>query len=65
MYVCLCRGITDTQIKEAVQQGASTMEDLGHILGVSQGCGSCANLANELMLQQIEETKLKLYFKAA
>ena len=34
MYVCLCKGITDTQIRAAIQDGASSLRDLRNNLGV-------------------------------
>ena len=28
MYVCLCKGVTDNQIKDAIAGGACSMRDL-------------------------------------
>ncbi|WP_436970327.1 bacterioferritin-associated ferredoxin [Microbulbifer spongiae] len=52
MYVCICKGITDRQIKEAVYGGSTSVKALRHHLGVSSQCGRCAELAKEI----IEET---------
>ena len=49
MYVCLCNGITDGQIREAISRGARRLEDLSRELGVATGCGSCACLASEML----------------
>lgn len=45
MYVCLCHGVTDTHIKEAVAQGHQRMRDLRRELGVTRQCGKCASHA--------------------
>ncbi len=45
MYVCVCKGVTDGQIREAVRDGASTLRDLHARLGVAGGCGRCASHA--------------------
>ena len=48
MYVCICKGITDSQIRNAVDNGAQTMHDLRTSLGVSTQCGKCANLTKQI-----------------
>lgn len=49
MYVCLCEGVTDRQIREAVQDGASSMRKLRQQLGVASNCGRCACHAKQLL----------------
>ncbi|GAA5091163.1 hypothetical protein GCM10023337_16640 [Paenalcaligenes hermetiae] len=49
MYICICSAITDKQIKTAVANGASTLEDLQFELGVAINCGRCAESAMELL----------------
>ncbi len=41
MYVCLCAGVTDTEIQNAIEGGASTLD--GVVLATRAGsrCGSC------------------------
>ncbi|HCZ14291.1 MAG TPA: (2Fe-2S)-binding protein, partial [Candidatus Accumulibacter sp.] len=34
MYVCVCRAVTDKHIRAAVQDGARTLKDLCHNLGI-------------------------------
>ena len=41
MYVCLCEGVTDGQIREAIYEGCCSYRDVRATLGVaSQFCGS-------------------------
>lgn len=42
MYICICKQITDGQIHQEVENGASTLEELGERLGVATKCGKCA-----------------------
>lgn len=49
MYVCLCKGITDHQIRRAVAEGADSMRDLRRELGVCTDCGKCGVCANRLL----------------
>ncbi len=51
MYVCICKAVSDQDIKDAVANG---VEDLGSIqahLGAATGCGACT----EYTLQIINE----------
>ena len=47
MYVCVCRAVTDNQIRDAAQTGICTLKDLRRELGVSSECGQCAASALE------------------
>jgi bacterioferritin-associated ferredoxin len=49
VYICLCHGITDSQIRSCVKEGARSLCDLSGQLGVATQCGSCANHAVELL----------------
>jgi bacterioferritin-associated ferredoxin len=53
MYVCLCKGITDTQIREAVQQGAHSLKDVRNTLGVASQCGKCGVLTREILRETV------------
>lgn len=54
MYVCICKGITDHQIKDAVFGGANTLKDVRKQLGAASQCGKCG-----IMTKQIIEDTLK------
>lgn len=45
MYICICNGVTDSEIKEAVAKGATELADLQMTLGVATCCGKCADAA--------------------
>lgn len=49
MYVCLCRGITDHQIRDAACAGACSMRCLNKSLGVATQCGKCARQAKQIL----------------
>ena len=48
MYVCLCRGITDSQIRRAVAAGCDRFSDLRRELDLASQCGKCGSLAREI-----------------
>lgn len=41
MYVCLCEGVSEKDIKEAICNGHNTMKKLQNKLGVGTQCGKC------------------------
>ena len=49
MYVCICKRITDSKIRESVRNGASSFGDVQQQLGVGSCCGTCAELAQEII----------------
>ncbi len=53
MYICLCNGITDNHIAEAVQAGAASLCDLKSRLGVATCCGRCAECAEFILEEQL------------
>ena len=53
MYICLCRAVTDGQIKEAVADGACKIQDLQSRLGVGTDCGKCGKHAKEVLKQSL------------
>ena len=56
MYVCLCRAVTDGQIKDAVlEQGCCSFRQVRDTLGVGTQCGQCVTMTREI----IEETLIQ------
>lgn len=50
MYVCLCNGITDGQIREAaLERGCDSLRDLRRELGVGSQCAKCARHARQVL----------------
>lgn len=49
MYICLCHGVTDRDIREAAENGVTSMRQLGKELGVGRQCGRCASHAREIL----------------
>jgi bacterioferritin-associated ferredoxin len=49
MYVCICKNVTEKDIKRAVRDGAYSVSCLQSKLGVATGCGECRAVANEIL----------------
>jgi bacterioferritin-associated ferredoxin len=51
MYVCICNAITDKQIRRAAASGVKDLCGLQAELGVAAGCGSCGEVASEILAE--------------
>ena len=49
VYVCICNGVTDHQIREAADNGVSSVAELTMRTGCGSNCGSCLEMAGELL----------------
>lgn len=59
MFVCLCYGITDTQIQNAVtEHGIGNMRELRERLRVGTQCGSCIDMAASIIDKTIVNDSL-------
>ena len=51
MIVCVCRRVSDRQIRQAVAAGAHSLECLKTELGVATQCGRCADCASRVLCE--------------
>jgi bacterioferritin-associated ferredoxin len=49
MFTCICHAVTETEIIEAVDNGADTVEAVAEATGASTGCGSCHDRVEDLI----------------
>lgn len=67
MIVCVCNNISDREIRQAIELGITSMDELRRDLGVSTCCGQCFSCAEDILNEHlaaaqsraIEETVLK------
>ena len=43
MWVCHCRAVTDSKVRDAIAAGADDEIEIGRVCGAGTGCGSCHN----------------------
>ncbi len=51
MYICICNGVTDSDIREAAALGARSLDAIQEQLGVASCCGSCACAAEQILME--------------
>lgn len=56
MYVCICNGVTVSQIKRALKvKDIQTLGELNSEFGMGQQCGSCADEVRNIYNESITE----------
>jgi bacterioferritin-associated ferredoxin len=49
MWVCLCKGVTDRTIRQAVEDGARTTLEVAFACRAGTGCGGCLPEVRKVM----------------
>ena len=49
VYVCLCNGVTERDVRQAASAGCRTMPELTMRTGCGASCGSCVAMATDLL----------------
>lgn len=49
MYVCICKGVTESQICEAIERGLCTRKEIANCLKAGTGCGKCGPDIRDLL----------------
>lgn len=60
MYVCICNGITDSQIRRAAEDGCRDVHELTMRSGCGSSCGGCLPLAAAILAEVGQERLLPL-----
>ena len=65
MFVCICSGVTDKDIRQAVANGATSLDALNGSLQVASTCGECACMAQQLIDDELSALASSLAHAAA
>lgn len=57
MYVCLCHGVTDTKIRELVDEGACSVADIMVCSKAGTRCGSCRPTIAKVVEEHLAATR--------
>jgi bacterioferritin-associated ferredoxin len=51
VYVCICNGVTQSDIRDAADAGCRSVAELTMRTGCGANCGSCIDMAAEVLEQ--------------
>lgn len=60
MYVCLCRGITDQDIQQAIEDGAESYREIRDLLDLGTCCGRCVPEAKAIIKSELAEIAARI-----
>lgn len=52
MYVCICAGLTEDDLKEEIKKGNNTLTKLMYETGASLGCAQCRADVERIVIEQ-------------
>ncbi len=55
MFVCVCKAISDKDIKSAIYAGAEDLDSIQDALGAGTGCGTCHDFTQQLIDETLAE----------
>ncbi len=51
MYTCICRAVTQTEVRSCINNsGATTVDEVGDHCGAGTGCGMCHDRIQAMLL---------------
>jgi len=53
--VCVCRSVTETQIRDAIRGGAHTFEQVQEKTDCSTGCGTCETAVRFVLADELKQ----------
>lgn len=64
MIVCVCKRISDSHIRAAVEAGAGSFEAVQAQLGLSTCCGRCESFARDLVSEHVSSAGPVMFYPA-
>ncbi len=55
MFVCLCKSVTDHEIRAAVDEGVTSFDAMQDRLEVSTVCGACTCEVKQILQKKLEK----------
>jgi bacterioferritin-associated ferredoxin len=64
MIVCVCKAVSDRQIRAAVRDGATSLRDISRELGVGTCCGKCVPAAKASLSESLGHCATPAFFSS-
>jgi bacterioferritin-associated ferredoxin len=57
MYICVCNAVTDSDIRNAVDDGVSSLKQLKRTTGCANSCGCCREEATAVLQRALAQRR--------
>lgn len=58
MYVCICAATSETELREYIEDGARTVEEVGEMCGAGTNCGGCVDTIDVFIAAAVSPSEL-------
>lgn len=55
MILCICNGVRCSKVRDAIGDGAHSVEAVGSACGAGTDCGSCRGMIEDLIEEHLED----------
>ena len=55
MYVCVCLAVTDREVREAIESGATTREAVTRACSAGGDCGACHGMISTMIEDHLDD----------
>lgn len=55
MYVCVCMAVTESEVRDAIEQGATTVQGVTRACRAGGDCGACQGMIATMIEDHLEE----------
>ena len=56
MYICLCNGFTDRQVRTTIDESAASVAQVYQALGCAPRCGKCVPVVRDMLHRALAPT---------
>jgi len=60
MYICLCQAVTEVEIKNVIEEGSSTLNQIQKKCQAGRDCGSCIGKIRKIISRSDAENNICL-----
>ena len=65
MYICICKQVTEAQLRDEIERGATTVRQLRESTGVTNQCGKCGTCVKSCVKEYKQLNKSDLLLSSA
>ena len=65
MYICICNQVTEAQLRDEIDRGATTVRQLRESVGVTSQCGKCGSCVKSCIKEHKQQCESDILISSA
>ena len=58
MYICICKGLSQKDIQDKIDNGDRSVRELGKSCGAGTDCGTCRFKLNQMIKEESQDSEM-------